>query len=369
MKKRIKVLMLVTNIGVVNGVSTFTINYDKLIDKEAFEIQYAYYDEDSPNYYEYLHSIESKLFKLPSIKHPISHVRACRQLLEQEEYDIIHVNTLLLAIPMALCARRRVPVRIFHSHNPKLGETLFKTIRNRLLFPVLRDASTHLVACSEIAGAVFNNRPFTIISNLIDFEKFRFNTSKREYIRNKEGVNKKTIVVGVVGRLCQQKNPFYIIDVARELLKANENVLIWWLGDGPMRLEIEKKLASLGLKERIKLLGSRNNIDYYYQGMDAFLMPSLFEGFGLTCLEAQASGLTCFVSDNMSRELGNDGLVHYLSLELQPREWSQEILAYITDNNRALHSDALVVNNRNNIETKKLESFYKKCLEEVKGDK
>ena len=58
-----------------------------------------------------------------------------------------------------------------------------------------------------------------------------------------------------------------------------------------------------------------------YQAMDVFFLPSKFEGFGLACVEAQASGLNCVVSDVLPREVNVSGLVKFVSSDATMGQW------------------------------------------------
>lgn len=121
-----------------------------------------------------------------------------------------HDNILHISIPMMWCAKRQgVPVRILHSHSSKLGETRKKELRNRAFCPILRSLATDYLACSKIAGQMmFGNRKFTVLPNVIRAEKYRFDSAARENVRRKMNTQDR-FVIGSVGRLAIQKNPFF----------------------------------------------------------------------------------------------------------------------------------------------------------------
>ncbi|MFR1571746.1 MAG: glycosyltransferase [Faecalibacterium sp.] len=60
-----------------------------------------------------------------------------------------------------------------------------------------------------------------------------------------------------------------------------------------------------------------------YQGMDAFFLPSFFEGLPVTGVEAQAMGLSMVVSDTVTREMVYTDLVDYVSLNDTPEAWAK----------------------------------------------
>jgi glycosyltransferase involved in cell wall biosynthesis len=96
-------------------------------------------------------------------------------------------------------------------------------------------------------------------------------------------------------RLLPRKNVIGVLDVL-----ARSDGWIWMIaGAGPHRSEIESQIRSLGLQQRVRLLG---HVDYLqlprvYAEADAYLQPSLSEPWGLAVNEAMASGLPVVVSN------------------------------------------------------------------------
>lgn len=89
---------------------------------------------------------------------------------------------------------------------------------------------------------------------------------------------------------------------------------------------MEEKASALGVKDDILFLGVVEDIPALMQAFDVFVMPSLFEGLPLVLVEAQASGLPCIVSDNITEEtdLGL-GLPQRLSLNAGFERWAEDI--------------------------------------------
>ena len=88
------------------------------------------------------------------------------------------------------------------------------------------------------------------------------------------------------------------------------------------------------VNEAIRLYknGSRDDLNYLYQGMDIFFLPSKGEGFGLACIEAEASGLPCVVSSNFPSEVNITGDVTFLPLEDSVDSWASAIIDAIGRN-------------------------------------
>lgn len=162
MEKKIKVLMLVPNLNITNGVSSYVMNYLRKIDLKKIQMDFAIYNDSSSHYYKEIEMTGGKVFILPPVKQIWNHINKCEEILRQENYDIIHDNSLHITFPLMCIAKRvGVPVRILHSHNSSLRESFTKRVRNKLALPFLLMTANQYSACSEKAAKVmFGNRKY-----------------------------------------------------------------------------------------------------------------------------------------------------------------------------------------------------------------
>jgi glycosyltransferase involved in cell wall biosynthesis len=96
-----------------------------------------------------------------------------------------------------------------------------------------------------------------------------------------------------VARLHEQKGLEVVVHAAREL----PGVRFLIAGEGPERPSLERLTRSLGVEERVVLLGHRDDITALLGDADLFVLPSRYEGFPLALLEAMASGVAVVASD------------------------------------------------------------------------
>ena len=101
------------------------------------------------------------------------------------------------------------------------------------------------------------------------------------------------------------------------------------MGEGQLREENENKVAQLGLRDCVRFLGLRNDVNRLYQAFDLFLFPSLWEGLPLTGVEAQAAGLPVLMSDVITPEVYIVPHLHTKSLSNSAEEWADEALSLI----------------------------------------
>lgn len=365
--KKIKVLMLVPNLFVANGVASFVMNYLRNLNHDEVQVDIASYKEGDSVYYAEVEAAGGKMFFLPGIKNLPEHVKVCNKILSDGRYDIIHDNTLHISIPMMWCAKKAgVPVRILHSHNSKMGETPAKAFRNRFFLPVLRSLATNYAACSQLAGrAMFEDQEFTVIPNVIQTEKYRFDPTMRKSVRQKMNATDK-FVVGTVGRLAEQKNPFFAMDVFECLQKQVSNAEYWWVGSGSLDDQVKAYVEKKGLFGKVKLLGSRNDIVDLYQGMDVFFLPSLFEGLSIVTVEAQAMGLPCVVSDVIPPEAEYTELLKRCSLQDSIEAWVEKIRnTQIKKTERKQYQEYLSESVFSDVGCgNRLKKIYERCLSE-----
>lgn len=316
MKHKLKILMILHNLSVINGVSSYVMNYFRNLNHDLIQMDFVIYsNRDTP----YIKEIEEKgghVFLIPPLRNIRNHLKVSEHIIKEEHYDIVHDNILTLSYFVMYYAKvYGVPVRILHSHSSKLSGSKIKAIRNRIFMPMLFKNTTHFIACSKSAGIrMFGNREFKIVPNVISAEKFSFCNSTRIKIRSMFHANDK-FVMGSVGRLAIEKNPIYAFKIALKTKKVIPNFEYWWIGDGVLRQQAESFIQEHRAESFIKLLGSRTDVSDLYQAMDLFFLPSHFEGLPVTGLEAQAAGLPCLVSDTVSDEFVYTDQVFFFSLK------------------------------------------------------
>ena len=104
--------------------------------------------------------------------------------------------------------------------------------------------------------------------------------------------------------------------------------MLMLVGDGALKNKTEENAAQMGLGESVLFMGVRGDVNELLQAMDLFILPSLFEGFSLTLLEAQTSGIPCLSSDRIPAEaIVTEGLVEELPLEMSAGRWAEKAVS------------------------------------------
>ena len=348
------------------GVEAVTINYYRNIDKNKVQLDFIC-DEDSTNIpYEEIEKMGGKVIIIPSYSKPFKYHKELKRVLKEGNYKIIHsnINTLsVFSLFAAKCAG--VPVRIAHSHSTTNKKEKKKNLMKQVLRPFSKVFATDYMCCSELAGRwLFGNKEYDkgnvyLLNNAIDLDKFKYNESLRKKKRKELGIKDDTLVIGHIGRFVAQKNHDFLIDIFNEIHKNNNNSILLLAGQGPLMEDIKNKVKELNLEDSVKFLGQRNDANELYQAFDVFLLPSLYEGLPVVGVEAQAAGLLCYLSDDMTKETKVLDITKFMSLNNTPKEWADNILDDVKKYKRIDTSKEMTAKNFNiKEEAKKLEEYY-----------
>ncbi|HUW14440.1 MAG TPA: glycosyltransferase [Anaerolineae bacterium] len=105
------------------------------------------------------------------------------------------------------------------------------------------------------------------------------------------GAGDRTPILGTVARLTEQKGQRYLLQALADLRLRYPRLFCIFAGEGESRSELESLSRRLGLEEHVTFCGARRDVAIMLQGLDLFVLPSLFEGLPLALLEAMAAGI------------------------------------------------------------------------------
>lgn len=315
------------------GVESVVMNYYKNIDRNKIQFDFIC-DEDSTDIpYDEIKKLGGRVILVPSYKNVFKYQKELKRIFKNNGYKIVHshINTLSV-FPLRAAKKAGVPVRIAHSHSTTNKKEWKKNILKQILKPFSRLYATDYICCSELAGRwLFGNKVYDkgevyLLNNAIDLDKFKFDSKKRKSKRKELELTDDKIVIGHIGRFVTQKNHQFIIEVFNEIYKKKSNAILLLAGQGPLLNVIKEKVDALGLTDVVKFLGQRSDVNELYQAFDVFLLPSLYEGLPVVGVEAQAAGLLCVLSDDMTKETKVLKSTVFMSLSLDAKQWATNIL-------------------------------------------
>lgn len=304
------------------GMETYLIEQYRCLDRSMISYDFVNITDDRPMVY--TQEIEANGDCVYNIvrrsQNPLRHYLEWIMLLKKNKYDAITLNTCSLryVFPLVIGKLFGIKCRVIHSHNS--GNEISTGFLSGLLIKINRIlmnwSATDYFACSKTAGEwMFNDKPFKIIHNAINIEKFQFKKSTREKKRKELGLENH-FVCGHVGRFSYQKNHKFLLELFYEIKKKRKNAVLVLVGgidscDNYYLEQAHEEVKKLNIEDSVIFLGIRNDISELMQAMDLFLFPSHFEGLCLVGIEAQAVGLQSFLSNNITKEIALTKSIHF----------------------------------------------------------
>lgn len=338
-KEPVRVLV-VAPLG-VGGVTNMMINIQKHLDREKINFDYlVFHDRKEPSEDIVTGMGSRKLvasvdgIKSAAVRR-FARLKEIKRVCKENHVQILHYNADSAADLMNIMAAKAGGVRYvtIHSHNAGFGTAgMGVKLTSFVLKPFIPAYCDTFWGCSDLAARfllpkkVINSGNYYVLPNGIELEKYRFNESARLEKRKELGVEDK-FVIGHAGRFSDQKNHTFLLDIFAEIKKKDVNSVLLLFGVGELVEPMKEKAKRLGIFDSVIFYGASNEMDKMWQAMDVFLMPSLHEGLPVTGIEAQASGLPCVFSDEITKEVDVTGTSQFLSLSDSPEKWADTVLS------------------------------------------
>ena len=272
------------------GVESVVMNYYRNIDKSKVQFHFIC-DEDSTDIpYDEIEKLGGKVIVVPPYQKLFKYQKELYKIFKENNYKIVHSHINALSVfPLRVAKKAGVPIRIAHSHSTSNKKEWKKNIVKNILRPFSKVYANKFFACTKHAGEwlfgkkIIERKELNVINNAIDLKKFEFNEKIRENLRKEFGIKEDTIVIGHIGRFMKQKNHDFLIDVFNELIKKDENSILILIGQGPLLNDMKQKVRDLKIEDKVKFIGQVTDVEKYYNIMDVFLFPSIYEGLRNGC--------------------------------------------------------------------------------------
>ena len=334
----LRILHVVTYMG-RGGLETMLMNYYRNIDRNKIHFDFLVHRDFEADYDKEILNLGGRIYHVSRLVPWSKRYKSeLKQFFKKHpEYKVIHVHQdCLSSIVLKVAEECGVQVRIAHSHSSSADKNIKYPIKQHYKKQIPLYA-TELFACGSKAGDwMFGGAKYHIVRNAVDVEKYRYSILNREKVRDEFGL-KNELVIGHVGRFNPPKNHPFLIDVFEKIVKQIPSAKLLLVGNGSGITKIQEKVAQLGISENVIFAGVRTDVNELMQAMDIFVFPSLYEGLPVTMIEAQTSGLPCFVSDHVPQEcVITKGLVHTQKLTDSPEIWAKSILSQVKENKENL---------------------------------
>ena len=329
----LRVLHSVSNMARA-GIETMLMNYYREIDRDLIQFDFLANKPVPGEYDEEIRSMGGRVFVSPGLN-PLHYPRYRRFVAEllhsNPEIGILHAHNEAMGYYALQSAKDAgLPVRIAHAHNTQIIRD-YKYPLKLVCKQLLPGAATDYWSCGRDAGIYYYGQKRWqasgfILHNAIDVSRFAFRQETREHLRQRHGLEN-CFVIGHVGRFNLQKNHSRLLELFAEIVKTIPEARLVLIGVGELEAAVKEKAQALALQDKVLFLGQMPDVSEWYQAMDCFVLPSLFEGLPVVGIEAQAAGLPCFFSDRVTDEVLLSPDAHRISLLADDAEWAREIAA------------------------------------------
>lgn len=334
MEKTIRVLQVLggTNLG---GAESRVMDLYRNMDRSRVQFDFAVHGQRDGYFDEEIQKLGGRIYHFPKFvgTNWIAYREAWRDFFASHPgYACVHghmTSTASLYLPEA--KRAGVPLTIAHARSAGVDAGPKGWLTRMLRRPLWKRADLCLAASKEAGLAVFGQKAVAagrviVAPNAIRAEIYDYRPEVRERMRDRLGLSD-AFVAGHVGRFHPCKNHPFLLEVFAKLCELRPESRLMLLGEGGGMEAARAQAERLGISDKVLFLGNRGDVWDYYQAMDLFLFPSLYEGLPGTVLEAQTSGLPCLVSDSVTREVGITDLVAFFSLREPAEEWAKKAIA------------------------------------------
>lgn len=323
-----RILHMIPDIGISNGVMSVILNYFKAMPKDiVFDV--IYFQQIDKDRKSDIEALGGRVFKIdaPSPK-DLFQKKMERFFREHKgEWEALHIHAPHFVIFIAPWAKRAGIKKICcHCHSTWFSLYPKNELINCLLSLPAKKLTDYQFACGREAGEFWYKKNFFVLPNAVDCEKFRFDENKRKEVRESMGIGS-SFVVGHVGRVDPpQKNHPFLMEVFANIKKSRPDAKLVLAGAEPTE-ELVSLAKTLEIFDDVMFLGARKDVDRLLQAFDVFVFPSFREGLPVSVVEAQAAGLPVIMSDAVTDEVIITDNVFSLPLSLSAEKWAEKVLS------------------------------------------
>jgi glycosyltransferase involved in cell wall biosynthesis len=316
------------------GVESWLMQLLRNIEREHLQFDFCTFGPQPGRYVAEIEKLGGKILRCQRENSLWSLSRRFRRILRDGKYDVVHSHVHLFSGVLLRWANAEgVPIRIAHSHtsrDDKPDTRLRQYYRRTMKSWIHRHATFGLAVSRPAAEELFGENwqadvRFRVLHCGIDLQPFRDPVVSDE-VRSQLGIPANVPVVGHVGRFVPAKNHHFLLEIFSEILKKQPETHFLLIGDGVLLPKIRAQADVMGLSAKIHFAGVRTDVPRLMRGaMDVLVFPSSWEGLPITLIEAQASGLRCIVSEEVTDEANvlADQFTRLPSFR-SPQEWAVE---------------------------------------------
>jgi len=224
-------------------------------------------------------------------------INRIRGQLRKIKPDILHTHLIhadTFGVPAGRLARVPAIITGRHNDNEFRKRSLIKAVNN-MVWKRVKAGIVVSEALKQFLSEVENapQDKLHVVNYGIEHQSMTPDeqTEARRALRNQLNLSEDTVLLGMACRLIEQKGVTYALQAMKQLVNDYPDCHLVIAGDGELREDLMIESSQMGLDKRVQFIGWQNDVPMMLAGLDIFLMPSLWEGFGLVMLEAMSKRL------------------------------------------------------------------------------
>jgi L-malate glycosyltransferase len=295
---RTRILYVVTSLD-VGGTETQMVQMAQRLDPRRYDVTVATLGAGGP-LTEALQTAGIRILEVPKRRTMLSFRAACQLIrmawfIRREKIDVVHAHDLwgnLMAVPAAWLAR--APVIISSQRN--LATLSWYTPSRKKIIRRVHLLATFVIANSEASRRLLieefriPSERVRVLYNGVDFERIaEVRCDRRELFPGL--ASNARLILNVANMNSNVKGQSVLIEAAKCVCTDVPEARFILVGDGPLRMQFEEQVRSLGIMDHFLFLGSRRDVPKILSCGDLFVLSSFAEGLPNAVLEASAAGL------------------------------------------------------------------------------
>lgn len=313
------------------GKKNLIMEYYRHIDRSKIQFDFICDSDSQAIPFEEISNLGGRVYQVAPYQNIVKNMLGICRVFKENKYLVVHAyNSTMNLFPMFVAKRCGIPVRISESLTMAHEED-WKTVLKKMLRLMSKWFANYYMSCGDDCGRwqfgdkLFDAGKVDVFKTVINTEFNSYNSELRKNTRKAFGWEDK-IVIGHIGRFTAQKNSVHMIEIFGAVAKKEPKAVLCLIGDGELKEDMMSKIKELGIENQVDYMGRREDIQQFYNAMDCFILPSLYEGLPVVGLEAESCGLPVFFSKEITTEANACELGHFLDLSEPVEVWADEIL-------------------------------------------